>query len=61
MKPFMNSFTSNKYKCFLPEGFETALFQNGCLVFRSSARMDLCIKLMSSMMSASVQAQPGDL
>jgi hypothetical protein len=55
------SFTSNNCNSFSPEGFETALFQNGCLAFRSPASIDLRLKPKSSMMSASLQARPGDL
>jgi hypothetical protein len=56
-----NSCTSNKLSSFSPEGFETALFQNGFLACRSPAKIDLCLKLKSSVMSESFQAQPGDL
>jgi hypothetical protein len=55
------SLVSNKSNSFLPEGFETVLFQNGCLAFRSNARTDLRLNFKSSMMSASLQAFPEDL
>jgi hypothetical protein len=44
----------------LPEGFETALFQNGCLAFRSPAKIDLRLKVKCSVMSVSFQARPRD-
>jgi hypothetical protein len=56
-----NWFTSNKCNSLSPEGFETALFQNGFLAFRSPAKIDLGLKLKSSVMSVSLQARPGDL
>jgi hypothetical protein len=56
-----NFFMSNKTKSFSPEGFETVLFQNGCLAFRSSANIVLFLKLKISMTSSSLQVQPGDL
>jgi hypothetical protein len=46
---------------FSPEGFKVALLQKGCLAFRSPAKIDLRLKLTSSLMSASCQARPGDL
>jgi hypothetical protein len=39
--------------------FEAALFRNVCLAFRSPTDMDLCLKLQSSMMFASIPARPG--
>jgi hypothetical protein len=56
-----NSLKSNKAISFSPEKFETALFQNGCLAFRSPAKIDLRLKLKSSVISISLQARPGDL
>jgi hypothetical protein len=38
---------SNKHKSSLPEGLETALFQNGCLAFRSPASIDLRLSLIA--------------
>jgi hypothetical protein len=52
-----NSFKSNKAMIFSPEAFEIALFQNGCLAFRSPASIDLRLNLKSSVMSASPQAR----
>jgi hypothetical protein len=37
-----------KSTSFSPEEFETALFQNGCLAFRSPARIDFLLELKSS-------------
>jgi hypothetical protein len=56
-----NWFTSNKCNSSSPERFETALFRNGCLAFRSPPKLDLRLRLKSSMMSTSLQALPGDL
>jgi hypothetical protein len=55
-----NSCKSNKLNSFSPEGFVTALFQNGCLAFRSPASIDLRLRLKSSVISASLQQLPGD-
>jgi hypothetical protein len=41
--------------------FASALFQNGCFAFRSLASIDLRLKLQNSVISASLQARPGDL
>jgi hypothetical protein len=56
-----NLLNSSKAISFSPEGFESALFQNGCLAFKSLAKIDLRLKLKSSVISASLQARPGDL
>jgi hypothetical protein len=55
------SFICSKLSSFTPKGLETILFQNGCLAFRSPAKMDLLLKFKSSIMSSSVQALLGDL
>jgi hypothetical protein len=52
---------SNKLNIFLLKGFETVLFQNKCLAFRSPANIVLCLKLKSSVMSVSIHTRPGDL
>jgi hypothetical protein len=56
-----NSFIRSKFSSFRPEGLETTLFQNGCLLFRSPTSSDLCLKLKGSLMFESFQAWPGDL
>jgi hypothetical protein len=56
-----NSFICSKLSSFITEGLETILFQNGCLAFGSPAKMNLLLKLKSSMMSASLQALARDL
>jgi hypothetical protein len=53
-----NSLKSNKANGSWPEEFETALFQNGCLEFRSLAKVDLRLKLKGSVISASLQSRP---
>jgi hypothetical protein len=55
------SLKSNKAISFSPEWFETAQFQNGCSAFRSPAKIDLRLKLKSSVTSVSLQARLGDL
>jgi hypothetical protein len=55
------SFVCSKFSIFAPEGLEITLFRNGCLAFISLANSDLCLKLKSSVMSASFQTWPGDL
>jgi hypothetical protein len=55
-----NSLISNN-NSFLPEGFETAPFQNGCLAFSSPALADLCLKLKSSVTSTSVLLKLSDV
>jgi hypothetical protein len=37
------------------------LFQNGCSAFRTPAKIEICLKLQSSVMSVLFQAWPGDL
>jgi hypothetical protein len=49
----------NPQGCFSPENFETSLFQNGCLAFRTHAKMDFRLKFKRSAMSAAIQARPG--
>jgi hypothetical protein len=56
-----NLLKSNKVMSFSPDGFETALFQNGCPMLRSLVKIDLPLKLKISVMSASIQARLGDL
>jgi hypothetical protein len=45
------SLVPNNCNSFWPEGLETALFQDECLAFRSPTKMNLCLKLKSSVMS----------
>jgi hypothetical protein len=35
----------SKFSSFAPEGFETTLFQNGCLGFRPPFSSDVCLSL----------------
>jgi hypothetical protein len=42
------------FKSFSPDGFPTAMFQHGCLTFRSSPSMVLFLKPKSLMMSVSL-------
>jgi hypothetical protein len=56
-----NPFICSKFSIFTPEGLETMLFQSGCSAFRSPVSSDLCLKLKSSVMSASFEAWPGAL
>jgi hypothetical protein len=56
-----NSLLSDNSNSFSPEGFETALFQDGYLAFRSPANTDLFLKLKRLLMSTSLQAPPWDL
>jgi hypothetical protein len=51
----------SKFSSFDPEALETTLFQNGCLAFSSPAKIDLCLRLKSSVKSVSFQAWPGNL
>jgi hypothetical protein len=54
------SYKLKYFRNFSLEWFETLLFQNWCLVFRSFIKMHLFLRLKSSIMSASIQARPGD-
>jgi hypothetical protein len=56
-----NSFICNNFSSLTSERLETTLFRNGCLEFRSPSSSDFCLKLKSSMISASFQAWTGDL
>jgi hypothetical protein len=56
-----NSFICNKFSSFAPKELKNMLFQNGYLAFSSHASSDLCLKLKSSMMSASFHIWPDDL
>jgi hypothetical protein len=54
----LKSFVSNNCSNFSPEGFETALFQDGCLALRSPAKMHLCLRFKSLAMSTSLDHLP---
>jgi hypothetical protein len=56
-----NSLKSNWAISSSPVGFATALLQKGCLAVRSPAKIELSLKLKSSVISISLQARPGDL